>query len=193
MFRSTLPLICTLALFSLFLTQSDTAQSAPATQGVDWRFGVIESYESPADAATLGAAWTRVRFQWADVQAGGPGTWTPTVSDSQINGEIDGGRAVIGLLIGVPSWASDGNGLPNGLWLPHDSPENSWTTMCAKPSPGTMAELAIGSSGTNQTYATRLRLVTPGTALCAISSNCCASPTSPPNRSTPMSRFTWGR
>ncbi len=126
MFRSTLPLICTLALFSLFLTQSDTAQSAPATQGVDWRFGVIESYESPADAAALGAAWTRVRFQWADVQAGGPGTWTPTVSDSQINGEINSGRAVIGLLIGVPGWASDGNGLPNGLWLPHDSPENSW-------------------------------------------------------------------
>ena len=126
MSRPTLTLILTFILFSLFLTQSDTIQSAPAAQGGDWRFGVIESYESPADAAALGVTWTRVRFQWAEVQASGPGTWTPTVSDSQINGEINSGRTVIGLLIGVPGWASDGSGLPNGLWLPHDNPENTW-------------------------------------------------------------------
>ena len=29
------------------------------------RFGVIESYEDPAAADRLGAAWTRARFQWA--------------------------------------------------------------------------------------------------------------------------------
>ncbi|MBK9049774.1 MAG: hypothetical protein IPL78_02280 [Chloroflexi bacterium] len=106
--------------------QAQTTHSMPTAQTADWRFGVVESYESPADAAALGAAWTRVRFQWAEVQAAGPGSWNPAVSDSQINGEINNGRLVVGLLIGVPGWASDGNGLPNGLWLPYDSPENTW-------------------------------------------------------------------
>jgi hypothetical protein len=97
----------------------------PQKAAVDWRFGVIESYENPAEASNLGATWTRVRFQWAQVQAGGPGTWTPAVSDAQINNEIAAGRTVVGLLIGVPDWAWD-NGLPRGLWLPHDDPNNTW-------------------------------------------------------------------
>ena len=36
------------------------------------RFGIIESYEDPAAADRLGAAWTRARFQWAEVQPDGP-------------------------------------------------------------------------------------------------------------------------
>ena len=92
---------------------------------VDWRFGVIESYENPAEANNLGAAWTRVRFHWATTQAGGPGTWTPAVSEGQINGELASGRMVVGLLIGVPDWAWE-NGLPRGLHLPHDDPNNLW-------------------------------------------------------------------
>lgn len=107
---------------------TDTVQASPPAQAVDWRFGVVEAYESPADAAALGAAWTRVKFQWADVQAGGPGSWTPSVSDSQISGELANGRMVVGLLIGIPGWALDGQGLPNGLWLPYDDPGNSWAT-----------------------------------------------------------------
>lgn len=92
----------------------------------DWRFGVIESYEDPAEASSLGVAWTRVVFHWAEVQAGGAGTWTSKVSDAQINQEINSGRMVVGLLIGIPGWAMDGNGLPRGLWLPHDDPGNAW-------------------------------------------------------------------
>ncbi|MCB0198419.1 MAG: hypothetical protein KDJ65_41145, partial [Anaerolineae bacterium] len=37
----------------------------------DWRFGIIETYDSPVAATEARAAWTRVRFQWADVQAAG--------------------------------------------------------------------------------------------------------------------------
>jgi hypothetical protein len=47
------------------------------------------------------------------------------VSDAQINGELGAGRMVVGLLIGVPDWAWD-NGLPAGLWLPHEDPGNTW-------------------------------------------------------------------
>lgn len=97
----------------------------PAQAPVDYRFGVIESYQNPAEANALGAAWTRVRFQWAEVQVGGPGTWTASVSDGQINGEIGAGRTVVGLLIGIPDWAREG-GLPRGLHLPHTDPNNTW-------------------------------------------------------------------
>ncbi|MAT98380.1 MAG: hypothetical protein CL608_14645 [Anaerolineaceae bacterium] len=97
----------------------------PALAPVDYRFGVIESYENPAQANSLGAAWTRVRFQWAETQAGGPGTWSASVSDGQINGEIAAGRTVVGLLIGIPDWAREGH-LPRGLHLPHTDPNNTW-------------------------------------------------------------------
>lgn len=89
-------------------------------------FGVIESYESPTDAAELGVGWTRIRLQWAEVQADGPTSWTPSVSDDQIDAELRAGRQVIGLLIGIPDWARDGRGLPRGLWLAPDDPANTW-------------------------------------------------------------------
>ncbi|MFQ5400979.1 MAG: hypothetical protein ACE5E7_15450 [Anaerolineae bacterium] len=102
------------------------AAAAPAAAPVDWRFGVIESYDAPADAAALGVSWTRVQFHWAEVQAGGTGSWTPSVTDAQINAELNAGRMVVGLLIGIPGWAMEGNGLPRGLWLPHNDPGNAW-------------------------------------------------------------------
>ena len=110
------------ALFLLFISNRQPA----AAQTADPRFGVVESYESASDATTLGVSWTRVRFQWAEVQAGGPDTWTPTVSEAQIDTEISNGRLVVGLLIGVPDWARDDGRLPAGLWLPPDDPGNSW-------------------------------------------------------------------
>ena len=93
---------------------------------VDWRFGVIESHQAPGHARNLGAAWTRVRFNWADVQAGGPDTWTPEISDAELAEQLDAGRLMVGLLIGIPAWARDENRLPKGLYLPLDDPGNRW-------------------------------------------------------------------
>ena len=121
-------LLAVVLLFVMGLAGQNTAASPPslpAQQPVDARFGVVESYVNQAEANNLGAAWTRVRFHWAEVQAGGPGTWTSSVSEAQINGEIGAGRTVVGLLIGVPDWAWDG-GLPAGLWLPYNDPNNTW-------------------------------------------------------------------
>jgi hypothetical protein len=106
------------------VTASDL--KSPLAAGTDWRFGVIESYEAPGEAGALGASWTRVQFHWAKTQPNGSGEWLPQVSDAQINGEINAGRLVTGLLIGIPGWAQDENGLPRGLWLPHDDPNNTW-------------------------------------------------------------------
>ncbi|MBE2221208.1 MAG: hypothetical protein IAF02_06695, partial [Anaerolineae bacterium] len=89
-------------------------------------FGVIESYEDPVKADSLGVGWTRVRFQWADVQADGAESWETETLDAQIDAEIEAGREAVGLLIGIPEWARDENDLPAGLYLPHDDPDNTW-------------------------------------------------------------------
>lgn len=121
-----------LFLVTAVLVQAAAVRAAdpkmPTTAGGDWRFGVIESYEAPGEADLLGAAWTRVEFNWAETQADGPETWTPDVSDAQISAEIDAGRLVTGLLIGIPDWAQDEKDLPRGLELPHDDPHNTWGT-----------------------------------------------------------------
>ncbi len=99
---------------------------APEPNPPDPRFGVIESFESPADADELNAGWTRIIFQWARAQAGGPESWTPKVTDEQIEADLAAGREVVGLLIGIPDWARDENRLPKGLWLAHDDASNTW-------------------------------------------------------------------
>jgi hypothetical protein len=107
-------------------TEAPLPTPLPLIPQTDWRYGVIESYEAPEMATRLGASWTRVRFQWAEVQPGGPEDWEPAVSDEQIEVELEAGREVIGLLIGVPDWARDRDDLPSGLYLPDDDPDNTW-------------------------------------------------------------------
>ncbi len=107
-------------------TTEPAATPTPLPRPGDIRFGVVESYEDPAAAARLGAAWTRVRFQWADVQPGGPRDWEPPLDDDALAAELDAGREVVGLLIGIPHWARDGRGLPRGFALPPDAPGNTW-------------------------------------------------------------------
>ncbi len=115
-----------LILLMLLLVAVNAGRPAEAQTEDEWRFGVVEAYTAPNSARELGTAWTRVRFQWAETQAGGPGTWTPQISDEQIESELAAGRLVVGLLIGIPEWARDDAQLPRGLWLSHDDPENTW-------------------------------------------------------------------
>ncbi|MFZ0546423.1 MAG: hypothetical protein WAM60_13345 [Candidatus Promineifilaceae bacterium] len=120
LFRPFAILFLLVGLISLF------SPAQPIQAGIDPRFGIIESYESPTAALQAGVGWTRVRFQWAEVQADGPASWTPSVTDEQIDGEVAAGRLVVGMLIGIPDWARDENNLPKGLWLPYNDPNNSW-------------------------------------------------------------------
>lgn len=114
-----------LLLLSFTLIAAGRSQTQPPAIS-DWRFGIIETYESPTDAEDAGAAWTRVRFHWGDSQPTGPDEWIPPVTDEQIAAELAAGREVIGLLIGMPDWARDENMLPQGLWLQPDDPGNLW-------------------------------------------------------------------
>ncbi|MCB0018182.1 MAG: hypothetical protein KDE09_10370, partial [Anaerolineales bacterium] len=110
----------------LLLSRPAAAQEEDPNAIPDWRFGVIESYEAPGHARVLGAAWTRVQFQWADVQPEEPGSWVETVPDEDIVGQVEAGRLVVGLLIGIPEWARDEADLPAGLYLAPDDPDNLW-------------------------------------------------------------------
>ena len=107
---------------------ADVTPTPSPTPGrpIDIRFGVIESFEDPGAAGRLGVAWTRARFQWADVQPTGPADWEPPLDDEALAAELAAGREVVGLLIGVPAWARDRRGLPRGLELPTDDPDNTW-------------------------------------------------------------------
>jgi len=122
---------CLVALLLLLFVTScgrlpNMGAAAQESARPDWRFGLIETVEAPADAAAAGAAWTRVRFHWSHVQAGGPDTWTPAVDDAAIDKEVADGRLVVGLLIGIPDWARGDDLLPRGLWLSPDDPGNLW-------------------------------------------------------------------
>lgn len=96
----------------------------------DPRFGVVESYEAPQAASALGVGWTRVTFPWNQIQPDGPDQWNPVpISDAVLNSELARGRQIVGLLVTTPGWATDhdvGPGVPRGLDLPIDHPDNLW-------------------------------------------------------------------
>lgn len=112
--------------------EKPTAEPTAVPRPLDERFGIIESYEDPALAARLRVGWTRVRFQWAEVQPHGPDDWRPPLDDKALAAELAAGREVVGLLIGIPDWARDRQGLPRGLSLPQDDPDNMWAAFVAE-------------------------------------------------------------
>ncbi|MEA3395880.1 MAG: hypothetical protein U9R05_00265, partial [Chloroflexota bacterium] len=109
-------------------------RAVPANAGgiPDSRFGIIETYYAPAEASALGAGWTRVTFEWNQIQPHGPGDWVEfPVSDATLDAERAAGREVVGLLITTPGWATaqfGGKHVPSGLELPVDDPRNLWAT-----------------------------------------------------------------
>jgi hypothetical protein len=114
----------------LLLTLGPLAPSTGAG-GPDYRFGVIEAYEAPWAANELGAGWTRVTFRWNEIQPDGPDQWNLPITDDQLALELAQGRQVVGLVTNTPAWANDGSrgiGVPQGLYLGHNDPNNEWAT-----------------------------------------------------------------
>ncbi|RLC86433.1 MAG: hypothetical protein DRJ03_08780, partial [Chloroflexi bacterium] len=120
----------TIALLALFIPGLLPHPTAVAQSGPDYRFGVVEAYAAPNAAAALGAGWTRVTFEWNGIQTNSPAEWNVTpISDEALANELAQGRQVTGLLITTPGWATDvgiGPGVPQGLYLPTDDPNNLW-------------------------------------------------------------------
>jgi len=127
--RSCLPL---LLLVTLGVTELSSAQSAPP----DLRFGAVEAFRAPAEAAGLGLGWERIIFFWSQLQPYGPGDWNVFhVEDGWLAEAVAHGRQVVGLIEGTPKWATDGSpgaGVPRGLYLPIDDPGNLWAEFVRK-------------------------------------------------------------
>jgi hypothetical protein len=96
----------------------------------DRRFGVVEAYAAPSAASALGAGWTRVTFEWNRIQPNGPDEWHPwPIGGEVVDRELAQGREVNAVLNTTPGWATDtsiGPGVPKGLYLPTDDPNNLW-------------------------------------------------------------------
>lgn len=108
----------------------------------DARFGVDEAYLKANRADTLGARWSRIPFIWRYIQPSGPGSWNPFAlgshgTDAVVDAELAHGRAVVGMLLGTPSWARQNNAwgdasAPINIDLPWTNPRNYWAAYCYK-------------------------------------------------------------
>ncbi len=118
--------------FLLCLLLSFPSQAVYAADIPDPRFGVVEAHAAPSAATALGAGWTRVTFRWNEIQPDGPEEWYAVpISDEALSAELAQGRQVVGLIVTTPGWATDvqvGPGVPRGLHLPTESPDNLWAT-----------------------------------------------------------------
>ena len=102
----------------------------PTAEPVDHRFGAIESFWAPAEAAELGVGWERILFYWNEIQPKDADDWnTLHVLEEWLVEAAAQDRTVIGLLKNTPAWATDGDpfgGVPRGLYLPVEDPDNLW-------------------------------------------------------------------
>jgi hypothetical protein len=107
-------------------------QSTPTPQPemLDDRFGAVESFWAAEEAADLGVGWERILFYWNEIQPFGPDSWnTLHVMEEWLHEANAHDRTVLGVLKNTPSWATDSpyaSGVPHGLYLPDDDPDNLW-------------------------------------------------------------------
>jgi hypothetical protein len=103
---------------------------AQAQRG-DRRFGAVDAADNSAAASQLGVGWTRIRFQWSEIQPNDSGQWNDATLEATVNADIAAGREVVGLVLNTPRWAlKDENktGVPAGMELPADNSQNLWAT-----------------------------------------------------------------
>lgn len=123
--RIFLPLFGLMMALVMLVPARSNAQVAP-----DQRFGMTEAFWLPDEARELGVGWERILFYWREIQPEGPDDWnTLHVLEEWLVEADTQGREVVGLIKNTAPWASvDGTeaGLPKGLSLPVDDPENLW-------------------------------------------------------------------
>jgi hypothetical protein len=128
---SLLTLFIMIGLFFIRPESVPVVVAEPVQQSAtDSRFGAVESFWAPNEAAELGIGWERILFYWNEIQPSGPGDWnTLHVLEEWLTEANAHGRKVVGLLKNTPNWATDGefaSGVPRGLYLPVNDPGNLW-------------------------------------------------------------------
>jgi hypothetical protein len=128
MIRAFLLLILAL-IFAGVLAGPTTSQSDDSP--VDHPFGIIEGAWAPEQACDLGASWERLIFDWSAHQPNGPDEFVGflNIPDEWLNYADACNREVVAVVKNTPAWATDGTpiaGVPRGLHLPMDDPDNLW-------------------------------------------------------------------
>jgi hypothetical protein len=115
---------------------SPTHAQDPLPPPPDPRFGAIESFWAPTEAAELNVGWERILFYWSEIQPKNADDWnTLHVLEEWLAEANAQQRTVLGLLKNTPAWATDGqpfSGVPRGLDLPLDDPNNLWAAYVGK-------------------------------------------------------------
>lgn len=106
-------------------------EAIPPQPTPDPRFGAVEAFWVPEEAAELNLGWERIIFYWREIQPTGRDDWnTLHVREEWLREATAQGRQVMGLLKNTPPWATDEDAseasLPRGLYLPIDDPDNLW-------------------------------------------------------------------
>lgn len=117
--------------FILFSFRSHAQENIPSNP-----FGVVEGFWLPDTVCELGVGWERIIFDWSQHQPDGPDDWyTLNVDDRWLKAAKDCNREVVAIFKHTPAWATDGipgAGVPRGLYLPVDDPNNLWARFVRK-------------------------------------------------------------
>lgn len=121
--------VVVLGMLGLRVSAQDTA---PETN----IFGVVEGFWLPDDVCEMHPGWERIIFDWSQHQPNGPDDWyTLNVDDRWLEAARNCDREVVAIFKHTPAWATDGTpgaGVPRGLYLPIDDPENLWARFVRK-------------------------------------------------------------
>ena len=114
-----------------FVPQIFTIATTPSN-----RFGIVEGMWFPDVTCELGVGWERIIFDWSQHQPNNADEWhTLNVDDRWLKQAHACDREVVALLKNTPAWATDGLlhvGVPRGLDLPIDDPDNVWANFVRK-------------------------------------------------------------
>lgn len=114
----------------LFILCFSLSVSAQENQNQDNPFGIVEGFWFPELTCDLGVGWERIIFNWEQHQPNSADDWfTLNVDDRWLRAADTCDREVVALLKQTPAWATDGTagvGVPRGLDLPIDDPDNLW-------------------------------------------------------------------
>lgn len=104
--------------------------NAQSNRPVQNPFGIVEGYWRSQATQELGVSWDRLTFDWSRIQPEGPGDFMmDAVRPEWLLYDIENQREIVGLILNTPVWASSSSlpsAVPDGLYLPPDSPENYW-------------------------------------------------------------------
>jgi hypothetical protein len=129
------PLIgCTLRLACALGLLVAAASPGAAQSSLDTRLGIAEGFRNAGAMADSHAGWERIILPWDQIQPDGPGDFSHlgiTISNDQLQRELNRGEHVVGLLEFTPGWAAANpdagrRSPPKNLDLPVTDPNNYW-------------------------------------------------------------------